>query len=48
MAIQRILQDKGVFLFFLLTGLFIGNTLVAEFIGGKIFSMEKLFGYSST
>ncbi|MBK8053574.1 MAG: queuosine precursor transporter [Saprospiraceae bacterium] len=44
MAIQRILQDKGVFLFFLLTGLFIGNTLVAEFIGGKIFSMEKLFG----
>lgn len=44
MAIHKILSDKSVFLFFVLTGIFIGNTLVAEFIGGKIFSMELLFG----
>ena len=45
MAIHKILRDKGVFLFFILTGFFIGNTIVAEFVGGKIFSLERLFGF---
>lgn len=44
MAIHKILGDKSVFLIFILSGFFIGNTLVAEFVGGKIFSLEKLFG----
>ena len=31
-------------MFVVLSGLFIANTIVAEFVGGKIFSLEKLFG----
>ncbi len=45
MAVNTILKNKGVTLFVILAGLFIANTIVAEFVGGKIFSLEKLFGF---
>ena len=35
---------KEVILFVILTGFFVTNALVAEFIGGKIFSFEDSFG----
>lgn len=44
--ITQILQNKSVKLFILLAGIFITNALVAEFIGGKIFSLEKTLGLS--
>lgn len=46
MAIQTILKNKSVLLFVILAGFFIANTIVAEFVGLKIFSLEKLFGAS--
>ena len=42
--IQQILQDKSVKLYIILGGLFSTNAIVAEFIGGKIFSLEKTIG----
>lgn len=42
--IHQILRDKSTKLFLLLAGVFITNALVAEFIGGKIFSLEKTIG----
>jgi len=45
MAVNTILKNKGVTLFVILAGFFIANTIVAEFVGGKIFSMEVLFGF---
>jgi uncharacterized integral membrane protein (TIGR00697 family) len=33
-------------LFFILSGLFLGNALLAELVGVKIFSLEKVFGMS--
>ncbi|MBK8515522.1 MAG: queuosine precursor transporter [Saprospiraceae bacterium] len=47
MAVKTILKSKGVILFIVLAGFLIGNTIVAEFVGGKIFSLEKLFGFPS-
>ena len=47
MAVNTILRSKGIVLFIILSAFFIGNTIVAEFVGGKIFSLEKLFGYAS-
>lgn len=44
MAIQQILQNRPVILFTLLSGFFVANTIVAEFIGSKIFSLEPLLG----
>ncbi len=38
-------NNKVNFLFLVLSGFFICNVLVAEIIGGKIFSLEKVFGY---
>lgn len=46
MAVHTILKNKGVTLFVILAGLFIANTIVAEFVGGKIFSLEKLLGFN--
>jgi uncharacterized integral membrane protein (TIGR00697 family) len=43
--IHQILKDKGTKLFILLSGLFITNAIVAEFIGGKIFSLERTLGF---
>ena len=41
---KNILKDKEVKLFILLGGFFIANALIAEFIGVKIFSLEKTLG----
>lgn len=47
MAIQSIVKNKAFLLFVILAGFFIANTIVAEFVGLKIFSLEKLFGAAS-
>jgi len=44
--IHSILKDKPTKLFIVLGGLFIMNALVAEFIGGKIFSLEGTLGFN--
>jgi len=41
-----IFSDKRTKLFILLSGFFVTNALVAEFIGVKIFSLEKTFGFT--
>ena len=45
--IHQILKDKSVKLYIILAGLFSTNAIVAEFIGGKIFSLEKTIGLQS-
>jgi len=42
--IHSILKDKSTKLFLGITAFFIANALIAECIGGKIFSLEKVFG----
>ena len=42
--IHNILKDKPTKLFLGFTAFFVANALIAEIIGGKIFSLEKLFG----
>jgi uncharacterized integral membrane protein (TIGR00697 family) len=42
--IQRILKDKPTLLFISIAAFFVANALIAECIGGKIFSLEKVFG----
>jgi queuosine precursor transporter len=42
--IHNILKDKPTKLFVILSAFFVANALIAECIGGKIFSLEKLFG----
>ncbi len=42
---SQILASKPTRLFIFLGGFFIANALLAEFIGIKIFSLEKLFGF---
>lgn len=44
--IQAILKDKPTKLFISIAAFFVANALIAECIGGKIFSLEKLFGFS--
>lgn len=44
--IHSILKDKATKLFVLLSAFFVANALIAECIGGKIFSLEKIFGFS--
>lgn len=44
--IHNILKDKPTKLFIIFTAFFVANALIAECIGGKIFSLEKLFGMS--
>lgn len=44
MATKSILGNKPTVLFILLAAFFVANTIVAEFIGSKIFSLEKLLG----
>ncbi len=41
----KFLNDKSVKLFILLAGLFVSNALIAEMIGGKIFSLESTLGF---
>lgn len=42
--IQNILKDKPTKLFVIFSAFFVANALIAECIGGKIFSLEKIFG----
>jgi len=42
---KNILSDKGTRLFIILGGFFIANAIIAEFIGVKIFSLEKTLGF---
>lgn len=42
---QLILNDKKTRLFIILSGIFITNALIAEMIGGKIFSFERTLGF---
>jgi queuosine precursor transporter len=44
--IHQILNDKPTKLFLGITAFFVANALIAECIGGKIFSLEKLFGFA--
>ena len=44
--ITNILKDKSTKLFLGITAFFVANALIAECIGGKIFSLEKLLGFS--
>jgi uncharacterized integral membrane protein (TIGR00697 family) len=45
MAMQQIIKNRPFLLFTILSCFFVANTIVAEFIGSKIFSLEKLFGF---
>ncbi|QHS58290.1 queuosine precursor transporter [Chitinophaga agri] len=42
--INNILKDRPTKLFIFFCSFFVANALIAECIGGKIFSLEKLFG----
>jgi queuosine precursor transporter len=42
--IGDVIQNKGVRLFIILSGFFIANALIAEFMGVKIFSLERSIG----
>lgn len=42
--IHSIVKDKPAKLFISIAAFFVANALIAECIGGKIFSLEKLFG----
>ncbi len=42
--IHKILGDKPTKLFLVLSSFFVANALIAECIGGKLFSLEKVFG----
>jgi uncharacterized integral membrane protein (TIGR00697 family) len=44
--IHKILKDKPTILFISIAAFFVANALIAECIGGKIFSLEKVFGFS--
>ena len=43
--IKNILSDKPTKIFIVFTAFFVANALIAECIGGKIFSLEKIFGF---
>jgi len=43
--IRKILSDKPTRLFIFLTSFFVANALIAECIGGKLFSLERVFGF---
>lgn len=43
---KSIFSDKTSLLFIILSGFFVANALVAEFIGVKIFSLEETFGFT--
>lgn len=44
--IHSILKDKSTKLFISIAAFFVANALIAECIGGKIFSLEKIFGWN--
>ncbi|RKQ49518.1 hypothetical protein BXY85_0507 [Roseivirga pacifica] len=45
MNAKSLLSDKKTMLFMVLSGIFITNALIAEIIGGKIFSFEQTLGF---
>jgi len=42
--VHKILADKPTKLFVVIASFFVANALIAECIGGKLFSLEKVFG----
>ena len=44
--IHNILKDRPVKLFIFMSAFFVANALIAECIGGKIFSLERLLGFA--
>ena len=42
--IHKILADRPTKLFVVLASFFVANALIAECIGGKLFSLERVFG----
>lgn len=42
--IHKILSDKSTKVFIFITSFFVANALIAECIGGKLFSLERVFG----
>ncbi len=42
---KQLFSNKVIRLFIILGGFFIANTFIAEFVGVKIFSLEKTFGF---
>jgi len=44
--IHSILKDRPTKLFIFFTAFFVANALIAECIGGKIFSLERLLGFN--
>jgi len=44
--ILKILNDKPSRLLVLMTSFFVANALIAECIGGKLFSLERVFGFT--
>lgn len=44
--IHKILNDKPTRLFVYLTSFFVANALIAECVGGKLFSLEQTFGFT--
>ncbi len=42
--VKKILSDKPTQLFIILACFFVANALIAECIGGKLFSLERVFG----
>src|SRR6476661_8950137 len=45
--IKKILADRSTKLFIFLSAFFVANALIAECIGGKLFSLEGLLGLES-
>lgn len=43
--LQNIVRDRPTKIFIFISAFFVANALIAECIGGKIFSLEKLFGF---
>jgi len=43
--INKILKDRPTQIFIFIAAFFVANALIAECIGGKIFSLEKTFGF---
>jgi len=43
--LHHILKDKPTKIFIFISAFFVANALIAECIGGKIFSLEKIFGF---
>jgi queuosine precursor transporter len=44
--ITNIIKDRPTKLFVFMTAFFVSNAMIAECIGGKIFSLEKLLGFA--